>query len=346
MKLISVVCPKCGASIQVDADNRNLSCSYCGNTLILDDEVKHFQFDNAEKAGYEFEKGRQRAQRERYENVNYNIKDNAKTSKKSRTWLWILGWICIFPVPLAIIMWRNNKIKMPVKIAIIFAACLLYLGIGLLSNISDSGNNAVKAKDNDIVEENGLNEDVVQNEESINESKKTQTDLESKEAKKEKKKKIITSDDLYDLADEFIEKYNAVAENKAVNVTKYDIHEEHTRVEYRLQGFDDSVGSYVELSDGYLEVITSMPGFLSDGLSMKDIRIYGSFKEFETAKDALEKIAPVLDPSITVEMIQDSCTEYPENEINGVIRGDDGAKSVYIVREATQSEYKYELFIE
>ena len=39
-------------------------CSYCGAALPVDDEIHKVQLDGAEKAGYEFEKGRQRAQAE------------------------------------------------------------------------------------------------------------------------------------------------------------------------------------------------------------------------------------------------------------------------------------------
>lgn len=54
MKIVSMVCPNCGASLQVDADQKNLTCSCCGNGLSVDDEVKHVQYDNAEETGYQF----------------------------------------------------------------------------------------------------------------------------------------------------------------------------------------------------------------------------------------------------------------------------------------------------
>lgn len=61
-----MICPNCGASLQVDADQKNLTCNYCGNSLYVDDEFKHVQYDNAEENGYQFEKGRQRAQAEAF----------------------------------------------------------------------------------------------------------------------------------------------------------------------------------------------------------------------------------------------------------------------------------------
>lgn len=50
--------------------------------------------------------------------------------KKRRTWLWVLGWIFIFPVPLTVLMVRNQKLGKVEKIAIITAAWLIYLFFG------------------------------------------------------------------------------------------------------------------------------------------------------------------------------------------------------------------------
>ena len=132
MKIVSMVCPNCGASLQVDADQKNLTCSCCGNGLSVDDEVKHVQYDNAEETGYQFEKGRQRAQAEatRVQQQTFNM-NFGKPPKKRKTWLWVLGWIFIFPVPLTILMLRNQKLSKPVKIGIIIAAWIVYLIIGL-----------------------------------------------------------------------------------------------------------------------------------------------------------------------------------------------------------------------
>ena len=39
-------------------------CEYCDSVFTLDDEAAHVKFDNAKQAGYEFERGRIRAQKE------------------------------------------------------------------------------------------------------------------------------------------------------------------------------------------------------------------------------------------------------------------------------------------
>lgn len=141
MKLVSMVCPNCGASLQVDADQKNLTCNYCGNRLYVDDEVKHVQYDNAEEAGYQFEKGRQRAQAEvSGAHQQTTRKSSGQPPKKRKIWLWVLGWIFIFPIPLTILMLRNQKLNKPVKVGIIAAGWIVYLLIG--SSGGGSGSNS------------------------------------------------------------------------------------------------------------------------------------------------------------------------------------------------------------
>lgn len=37
MKLISLICPHCGAKLTIDLDRRQAFCQYCGNTMDFDD---------------------------------------------------------------------------------------------------------------------------------------------------------------------------------------------------------------------------------------------------------------------------------------------------------------------
>lgn len=62
MKLIDLTCNKCGAQLKANADLKKCSCNYCGNEMLIDDEVIHHQIDNAFDAGYQAEIGRQQAQ--------------------------------------------------------------------------------------------------------------------------------------------------------------------------------------------------------------------------------------------------------------------------------------------
>lgn len=129
MKIVDTTCKKCGANLHIDAGCKSAFCEYCGAQILIDDEVQHMQIDNAESAGYEFEKGRQRAQQEAQMLREYSAPPVPKKNKKM-LW-WVLGWIFIFPIPLTILIARNQKLKTGVKIGIISAAWSAYLLIGI-----------------------------------------------------------------------------------------------------------------------------------------------------------------------------------------------------------------------
>lgn len=153
MKIVNLTCPGCGARLEVDIDRKMAFCSYCGAALPVDDEIQKVQLDGAEKAGYEFEKGRQRAQAEAAQasfppqQACYQPASQPTTfqpqvppqpqqapqepPKRRKTWLWVLGWICIFPVPLTIIMLNKEDMSKKARYGIIAAGWILYLLIGL-----------------------------------------------------------------------------------------------------------------------------------------------------------------------------------------------------------------------
>lgn len=143
MRLINLTCPNCGARLQIDPDRKQVYCEHCGTKLLVDDNVHHIQYDNAEEAGYKFEKGRQRAMAESrmsgsqampYQQPQQFRYAQQNPPKKRRTWLWVLGWIFIFPIPLTILMLRKKDMKPAIKYGIIAAAWIIYLAIGASGN--------------------------------------------------------------------------------------------------------------------------------------------------------------------------------------------------------------------
>ena len=64
MKIVSLKCPECGASLNIEEGRKMCFCSHCGTQIMLDDEAQkiRYTFDNADEAGYQFEQGRKRAQ--------------------------------------------------------------------------------------------------------------------------------------------------------------------------------------------------------------------------------------------------------------------------------------------
>ena len=149
MRLVSMTCPNCGAQLQVDIDRTQVYCENCGTKLLMQDDVHHIVYDNAEDAGYRFEMGRLRAQEE-IEKKNRQEEhvpspwqpDSQQPEKKKRTWLWILGWIFIFPVPLTILMLRSKRWIPQIRYAIIALAWIIYIGTAIYAVeeiTSDSG---------------------------------------------------------------------------------------------------------------------------------------------------------------------------------------------------------------
>ncbi len=150
MKLITLKCPNCGAQLNVDANKESVYCEHCGTRILIDDEINRLQIDNAEEAGYQFEKGRQRAQSEIHQRDTYQ---NTQPSKKKRkTWLWVLGWIFIFPLPLTILLLRKKEMKAPLKYGIIAVAWILYLIIGLSGGINSSTSQETVSAENRVNE--------------------------------------------------------------------------------------------------------------------------------------------------------------------------------------------------
>ena len=109
MKLVDMTCPHCGAALKVDVNSNFVACEYCGTTIYLDDEAKHVKFDDAEKFGYDFEKGRQRAKREF--NFNSQRTEGFRNDSRKRTGcLQVFLWIYFFPIMLTVFLWRTPRI--------------------------------------------------------------------------------------------------------------------------------------------------------------------------------------------------------------------------------------------
>ncbi len=83
MELKELKCKNCGANLQVEENAKEVNCKFCHTT---------FAVETAENTGYEFEKGRIKAQKEEFQNkmkdvsdavknVNINADEVAKTMK-------------------------------------------------------------------------------------------------------------------------------------------------------------------------------------------------------------------------------------------------------------------------
>ena len=85
MKLLEMKCKNCGALLKVEENAQYINCQYCNTKYKLDDEVQHIKYDDMEKSGYEFEKGRIKAQQEQKRvQSNYNNLNNVNNISKKK----------------------------------------------------------------------------------------------------------------------------------------------------------------------------------------------------------------------------------------------------------------------
>lgn len=61
MKLIELKCENCGADLKINSETKEVKCEYCHTKFKVDHGML---FEDMEQAGYEFERGKLRAQKE------------------------------------------------------------------------------------------------------------------------------------------------------------------------------------------------------------------------------------------------------------------------------------------
>ena len=128
-------CPNCGA------EAKGKFCEYCGSELTK--EEKEATTKNITN---------------NYYGSSTSHAHSKKTAKKRKTWLWVLGWICIFPVPLTILMLRIKDMKPAVKYGIIAAAWLLFFAIGSSGGETETVHTDVPTPTTVVVEQTAATE--------------------------------------------------------------------------------------------------------------------------------------------------------------------------------------------
>ena len=104
MKLLELKCKNCGANLKIDEESEFVNCPYCNASYKLDDETQHVKYDDMENSGYEFEKGRIKAQKE-IETESYN------NALKSRIPVIIFAIIAVLGMMIfSIVLMVNPKI--------------------------------------------------------------------------------------------------------------------------------------------------------------------------------------------------------------------------------------------
>lgn len=258
---------------------------------------------HAEETGYQFEKGRQRAQAEatRVQQQTFNM-NFGKPPKKRKTWLWVLGWIFIFPVPLTILMLRNKKLSKPVKIGIIVAAWIVYLIIGLAGGGSGDNKDSSNANtETTTIEQPADNSATTTIEQSADNSAANDSTAGSSES----------------AIDSFIAEINKSEDISLEYVEDFipsDKEGGHYRTEFRLNAWKDSTGKSYKYGDSTVDIILSSSGEIQ--------RIYMDGATLEQCENMIRYASSLLDSTATEADIQEAVDYIDEHkEANGYYYG-------------------------
>ncbi len=151
MKLIKMKCPGCGADLEADSEKSQAFCTYCGQKIMIDNETQDLRLADAEKTGYQFEKGRMKARREMRAGETKTEAVQEKPKKK-HTLLNIFLWIIFFPIMLTIFIWHSDmteKLSRKTKIiltAALWAVVLIFYGANKIQD-SKPKKNTIRANE-------------------------------------------------------------------------------------------------------------------------------------------------------------------------------------------------------
>lgn len=139
-------CPNCGAEV-----GKSKYCEYCGSQISSNmrreqEQVNKQGCPRCGSSNITFKRetqGEVRGKRSKQvihrtvgicKDCGASWYPNSAADEVPRTnkiWLWVLGWICIFPIPLTILLLRQKKMKPVLKYGIIALAWIIYLIIGI-----------------------------------------------------------------------------------------------------------------------------------------------------------------------------------------------------------------------
>lgn len=246
-------CPNCGA------EAKGKFCEFCGSEMPKEKatiNITNNYYVNAE------EKPRSKNDKSA----------STTTSKKKRTWLWVLGWICIFPLPLTILMLRKKNMKPAVKYGIIAVAWLLFFAIG------SSGNTEA--------------------EEPINEP------ISTVESATEPTESALTASSYID---DVVSQYNAQATEQLVFVESFDPQNKdngHYRVEFRLSAYNDAIGKSYLLGDKVVDLVAHV-----DIFDEINFRVYTNDVSLEQVINLIQGMSPIMDTTMSETDLQAAIEE-------------------------------------
>lgn len=218
------------------------------------------------------------------------ITRRSEPDENRKTWLWVLGWLLIFPVPVTILLLRNQKLNKWIKGVIISLAWLVF--IAMMASAPKSNNKQVKTGES--------------LQEVISESQtKTSNIFSGSESESENIKESAIED--------LVRKYNSSAENQLVFFEDFVVSDEessHYRIAFRLASFENAVGKSYKMDDQIVDIISTLKFFENTA----EFRIYSDGATLEQCKELIQHASKILDPTLTDEKIKETIDYVSENK--------------------------------
>lgn len=217
------------------------------------------------------------------QNCGYTWNPNATTkSSGKKTWLWVLGWICIFPLPLTILLLRKKDMKPAVKYGIIAVAWVLFLVIGMAGNSeTDVPQTDTPPSYNETVQGDQTADNLTENNDTTSTDGTEET--------------VIYAED--NVVNRFITEFN---QNSAYEIT--DISKGNIRTKY----FGYANGRYLEMINANGAAAEAFSLTINGGQETADK---------QTMYEVFREAVKVLDPAITDEMIDTALAEFDNRDV-------------------------------
>lgn len=230
-----------------------------------------------------------------YSTVTPIMPDTAfsQPKKKRKTWLWVLGWIFIFPVPLTVLLIKNQKLSKGLRIGIIAAAWIIYFLIALSGNASTD-------TDPTGIDPTGQTGSTVIQETSDKDL------IEPTSAAAIQENPINT----------LVNQYNESAANKLIFTENFIVSDKdsgHYRTEFRLPFYQDAIGQSYTIAEQVVDIIC-----VQDKSGSVNMRIYTDAAQLELCIEIIRYASVLLDPAISRKEVDDAIQYISESkEANG-----------------------------
>ncbi len=285
------VCEYCGAHITSEMLHEQellnkTGCPKCGSTNISFNREKHGEV-----------KGKKSTVVVRHTvglckdcGYTWRVNDGAPENKKSPIWLWVIGWILIFPLPLTILLLKKKDFKPVFKWLIIILAWIVYIGIGIGSTTA-----------------------------SMNKKQKTESSTKavSNSTVAEKTSQATSEVNLDDAVETFVNGFNSTSETKLIfkeSFTPSDKSSAHYRTEFRLGAYKDAIGKSYSFGDSSVDIV-QCKSYLQ---GLGEMRVYAITSSHEQAVEIIRIASPLMDPEITTEELQKAVDYVEKNKsVNG-----------------------------